>query len=84
MSPDFSKYGSLYPNNLILAFIGGSQLHGAKIDGTDDTDWYGVYVEPADKMIGLDRNEFFVFTTGGMVGGNGPKDVDVCFYTLRK
>ena len=84
MTPDFTQYGFPYPENLIQAFIGGSQLHGAKIAGTDDTDWYGIYIEPADKMIGLDRNEFFVFTTGGKQGGNGPADVDVCLYTLRK
>jgi len=84
MSADFSQYGFPYPDNLIHAFIGGSQLHGAKVEGADDTDWYGVYIEPATKMIGLDRNEFFVFTTGGKEGGNGPKDVDVCLYTLRK
>jgi predicted nucleotidyltransferase len=84
MKPDFEQYGFPYPDNLIQAFIGGSQLHGAKVDGTNDTDWYGVFIEPPDKMIGLDRDEFFVFTTGGKAGGNGPKDVDVCLYSLRK
>jgi uncharacterized protein len=84
MKPDFSQYGFPYQMNLIQAFIGGSQLHGAKVDGTDDTDWYGVFIEPPDKMIGLDRDEFFVFTTGGQPGGNGPRDVDVCLYSLRK
>lgn len=67
-----------------MAFIGGSQLHGAKLEGTDDTDWYGVFIEPADKMLGLERDEFFVYTTGGKTGGNGPEDVDLCLYSLRK
>jgi predicted nucleotidyltransferase len=84
MKPDFAQYGFCYPDNLIQAFIGGSQLHGAKVDGTDDTDWYGVFIEPPAKMIGLDRDEHFVFTTGGKQGGNGPHDVDVCLYSLRK
>jgi uncharacterized protein len=84
MKPDFAQYGFPYSDNLIQAFIGGSQLHGAKIGATDDTDWYGVFMEPPAKMIGLDRNEFFVFTTGGKQGGNGPQDVDVCLYSLRK
>ena len=83
-APDFSQYGFPYPANLIQAFIGGSQLHGAKLDSTDDTDWYGVFIEPPEKMIGLDRDEFFVFTTGGQEGGNGPQDIDVCLYSLRK
>lgn len=84
MKPDFATYGFPYPKNLIMAFIGGSQLHGAKVQGTDDTDWYGVFIEPPGKMIGLDRDEFFVYTTGGKEGGNGPQDVDVCLYSLRK
>ncbi len=83
-SPNFTQYGFPYPDNLIQAFIGGSQLHGAKVDGTDDTDWYGVFIEPPEKMIGLERDEHFVFTTGGKEGGNGPQDVDVCLYSLRK
>lgn len=84
MNVDFTTYGFPYQQNLIMAFIGGSQLHGAKVQGTDDTDWYGVFIEPPDKIIGLDRDEFFVYTTGGKEGGNGPQDVDVCLYSLRK
>jgi predicted nucleotidyltransferase len=82
--PDFAQYGFPYPENVIQAFIGGSQLHGAKVTATDDTDWYGVFIAPPEKMIRLDRDEFFVFTTGGKQGGNGPQDVDVCRYSLRK
>jgi hypothetical protein len=33
-------------------------------------------------LLGLEREEHFVFTTGGRPGGNGPLDVDVCLYTL--
>jgi predicted nucleotidyltransferase len=84
MKPDFTPYGFPYHKNLIMAFIGGSQLHGAKVQGTDDTDWYGVFNEPPSKMIGLERDEFFIFTTGGKPGGNGPRDVDLCLYSLRK
>lgn len=84
VKPDFTQYGFAYSDNLIQAFIGGSQLHGAKVQGTDDTDWYGVFIEPPERMIGLERDEFFVFTTGGQAGGNGPNDVDVCLYSLRK
>ncbi len=72
------------PANLIMAYIGGSEAHGAKLGATDDTDWYGLYIPPPELALGLDREEHYVFTTGGQVGGNGPQDVDVCLYTLMK
>lgn len=84
MKPDFIQYGFRYQENLIMAYIGGSQAHGAKLGATDDTDWYGLYVPPPNKVLGLEREEHFVFTTGGNRGGNGPSDVDVCLYTLIK
>src|SRR5260370_17292737 len=84
MMETFSDYGFPYPNELIMTFIGGSQLHGAKLDGRDDTDWYGVFIEPPEKVLGLDEFPHFVFTTGGQPGGNQPHDVDVCLYSLRK
>jgi len=84
VKPDFAQYGFDYQENLIMAYVGGSQAHGAKLGATDDTDWYGLYVPPPDKVLGLEREEHFVFTTGGKLGGNGPSDVDVCLYTLTK
>lgn len=84
MKPDFAQYGFSYQDSLIMAYIGGSQAHGAKLGATDDTDWYGLYLPPPNKVLGLEREEHFVFTTGGKLGGNGPSDVDVCLYTLIK
>lgn len=84
MKPDFAQYGFVHQENLIMAYIGGSQAHGAKLGTTDDTDWYGIYIPPPTKILGLEREEHFIFTTGGKVGGNGPLDVDVCLYTLMK
>jgi len=82
MKPDFAQYGFSFQQNLIMAYVGGSQAHGAKLGATDDTDWYGLYIPPPHKVLGLEREEHFVFTTGGKLGGNGPADVDVCLYTL--
>ena len=68
----------------MLVFEGGSKLHGAKLEGHDDTDWYGLYAEPPEKILGTDAYEHFVHTTGGQRGGNTADDVDVTLYSLRK
>jgi len=67
-----------------MAHIGGSQARGAKLGATDDTDWHGLCVPPPTSVLGLEREEHFVFTTGGTLGGNGLCDVDVCPYSLMK
>jgi predicted nucleotidyltransferase len=76
--------GFPYAGNTVLSFIGGSQLHGAKIADTDDTDWYGIFIEPPEKVLGTDAYEHFVHTTGGERGGHRPSDTDVCMYGLKK
>jgi len=35
-------------DSLIHLFVGGSELHGAKVKNTDDLDIYGVYLEPLE------------------------------------
>ncbi|HJS99445.1 MAG TPA: hypothetical protein VJ756_10155 [Terriglobales bacterium] len=40
-------------NGLIHLFVGGSELHGAKVKDTDDLDIYGVYLEPPEAALGL-------------------------------
>lgn len=84
MTPDFTQYGFQWQKNLIMTYIGGSTAHGAKVAGTDDTDWYGIYIEPPHKILGIDHSEHFVYTTGGGPGGNGAGDIDVCLYSLQK
>lgn len=84
MSEHFKHLGFRNDDNLLMKFVGGSQLHGAKLEGYDDTDYYGLWIEPPSMALGVDSDEHFVYTTGGARGGNGPGDVDVCLYTLRK
>jgi uncharacterized protein len=72
------------PQDLIQLFVGGSELHGAKVGKTDDTDLYGVYVEDPEHALGLDSREHFVWSTAGDERRNGPDDVDVTLYSLRK
>jgi predicted nucleotidyltransferase len=71
-------------NGLIHLFVGGSELHGAKVKDTDDLDIYGTYLEPPELVIGLDKSEFYVWSTAGNERRNGPDDIDVCLYSLRK
>lgn len=72
------------PQQLIQLFVGGSELHGAKVSQTDDTDLYGIYIEAPQYALGLDPREHFVWSTAGDERRNGPDDVDVTLFSLRK
>lgn len=72
------------PEDIVHLFIGGSELHGAKVGATDDLDIYGVYVEPPETALGLDPRDHFVWSTAGDERRNGPEDVDVTLYSLRR
>lgn len=73
-----------YWTEIIHLFVGGSALHGAKVDGYDDLDIYGVYVEPPEKIIGVDSYEHFVWSTSGADRKNDASDVDITLYGLQK
>src|SRR5690242_19923778 len=77
-----SGFGS--PESLIHLFVGGSELHGAKVGDTDDTDIYGVYIERPEQALGLDRQEHYVWSTAADDVRNGPDDVDITLYSLSK
>jgi predicted nucleotidyltransferase len=72
------------PKTLIHLFVGGSELHGAKVGQTDDTDLYGVYIEDPALALGLSPREHFVWSSAGNERRNRPDDVDVTLYSLRK
>ncbi len=72
------------PNRLVHVFVGGSELHGAKVHGTDDLDIYGVYIEPPELLIGLESMPHFVWSTAGNDRRNGPADIDITLYSLKK
>jgi len=76
--------GFPFPDRVIHLFVGGSELHGAKVHGTDDLDIYGVYVEPPEMILGLESFPHFVWSTAGDDRRNGPNDVDVTLYSLKK
>jgi predicted nucleotidyltransferase len=70
---------------MLHLFVGGSELHGAKLGGTDDHDIYGLFLEPAERSIGIDSAyEHFVWSTAGNDRRNTADDVDITLYSLRK
>lgn len=73
-----------YTGNLIHLFRGGSELHGAKLEGKQDEDWYGVYVESPDMVVGLKDYPHYVWSTAGDTEKNKPGDMDITLYSLRK
>jgi hypothetical protein len=40
------RSGFSRPEGIIHIFVGGSELHGAKVGATDDLDIYGVFLDP--------------------------------------
>jgi uncharacterized protein len=79
-----AESGFPHMDRLIHVFVGGSELHGAKVQGTDDLDIYGVYVEPPGLVLGLETLPHYVWSTAGNDRRNGPADVDVTLYSLKK
>jgi predicted nucleotidyltransferase len=71
-------------SSLIHLFVGGSELHGAKVGATDDLDIYGVYIADSQDVLGLEPRKHFVWSTASDDRRNGPDDVDLTLYSLRK
>ena len=72
------------PSSLIHLFVGGSELHGAKVGATDDLDIYGVFIAVPEDVLGLDPLKHVVWSTATDDRRNGPDDVDLTLYSLRK
>jgi predicted nucleotidyltransferase len=75
--------GLAFDFEVIHLFEGGSKLHGARIEGKNDLDIYGVFIEPAEKALGLDPFEHFVTSTSDQQQRNTADDVDITLYSLR-
>ena len=71
-------------DSVVHLFIGGSELHGAKVGATDDLDLYGVYIGPPEDVLGLSPEQHFVWSTATDDRRNGPDDIDLTLYSLRK
>lgn len=69
----------------ILRSVVGSGVHGIAIEGTDDHDEMGVYIEPPSYVLGVERHrEDYAWRTQpeGVRSGHG--DIDLILYSLRK
>lgn len=71
--------------NEILRSVVGSGVHGIAIEGTDDHDEMGIFIEPPEYAIGLRKPyEHYVFRTQPEGARSGHGDVDLVIYSLRK
>ncbi|HEY4357453.1 MAG TPA: nucleotidyltransferase domain-containing protein [Acidobacteriaceae bacterium] len=72
------------PEEVVQLFVGGSELHGAKVGATDDLDVYGIFLEPPAKALGFTGRGHFVWSTASDERRNGPDDVDLTLYSLQR
>lgn len=73
-----------YPNEILRTVV-GSGVHGIAIEGTDDHDEMGIFIEPPERVIGLAKPmDHYVFRTQPEGARSGPGDVDRIIYSLRK
>ena len=71
-------------SSVIHLFVGGSTLHGAKVEGYDDLDIYGCYIEPPERRCGIMTMEHFCWSSGSQAEKNTAKDVDITMYSLHR
>lgn len=63
----------------------GSGVHGIAIEGTDDHDEMGIYVEPPEIPLGLRQTRAdYIWRTQPEGARSGHGDVDLVLYSLRK
>lgn len=71
--------------NEILRSVVGSGLHGIAIEGTDDHDEMGVFIEPPEYVLGTKSPiDTVVFRTAGEGQRSRPGDLDLIRHSLRK
>jgi uncharacterized protein len=78
-----AQSGFAQPESIILAFEGGSVMHGASV-GNDDHDYYAVYLEPPENKLGITPTEHHVWSTADNTRRNTKDDIDLVMYTLTK
>lgn len=71
--------------NEIIRVTVGSGLHGMAIEGHDDNDEMGVYIQTPEQLLGLEKTaEHWNYRTQPAGARSGPGDTDLVVYSLRK
>lgn len=70
--------------NEILRGVVGSTAHGTAVDGQDDRDEMGVFVEPPENVCGLAPCDHYVYRDQPDGVRSQPGDLDLTMYSLRK
>ena len=70
--------------NEILRGVVGSTAHGTAIDGQDDRDEMGVFIEPPENVCGLTPCAHYIYRDKPEGVRSGPGDLDLVLYSLRK
>jgi hypothetical protein len=69
---------------MILRVLAGSGVHGMAIEGTDDRDEMGVFIEPPEYVIGARRIKHYTYRSQPEGVCSGPGDLDLVAYGLRR
>ena len=69
---------------LILKGVVGSTVHGLALEGSDDTDYMGVCIEPPEYIVGMKHFEQYVYRTQPEGSRSSVGDIDLVIYSLHK
>lgn len=71
-------------DNIILHGLVGSTAHGMGLDGHEDRDEMGIFVENPENVCGLLPLDHHIYRTQPEGVRSGPGDLDLTLYSLRK
>src|SRR5215813_9593511 len=75
--------GAIAIANQILRGVVGSTTHGTAIDGQDNRDEMGVFIETAENVCGLTPCAHYIYRDKPEGVRSGPGDLDLILYSLR-
>src|SRR5579859_5731327 len=71
-------------DNEILRGVVGSTSHGTAIEGQDDRDEMGIFIEPPQYVCGLSPRDHYIYRDQPEGVRSQPGDLDLTMYSLRK